>query len=82
MIQSSFAHQKHNGTCVALKVKVAASSLYIELSSNSAPVAGQNKCVRFTLSVREVSFTSCDDGETKHVCMLRSKIVGQYLEYQ
>lgn len=53
VIQSSFAHQKHNGTCVAFKVKVADSFFYTELSSNSAPVAGQNKCVRFALSVEK-----------------------------
>lgn len=51
VIQSSFTHQKHNGTCVALRVNAAASFLYVELSSNSASAAGKNKCVRFTLNV-------------------------------
>lgn len=52
VIQSSFAHQKHNGTCVVLRVNVVAFFFkYIELSSNSASAAGKNKCVRFTLSL-------------------------------
>lgn len=58
-----------------------AAFLHAELSSNSASVLGKNKFVRLTTQVREFSFASCDHGNVDYVCLLRSKLVGQYLEY-
>ena len=45
----SFAHQKHSGNYIALRVNVVTFlHIYIELSSNSASVAGKKKFIRFT----------------------------------
>lgn len=52
--------------------------IYIELSSNSAYVAGKKTFIRFTTQLRELSFASCDYGKADHVCLSGSKITGQY----
>lgn len=74
----SFAHQKHSGNYIALRVNVVTFlHIYIELSSNSASVAGKKKRLSGS-QLRELCFASCDCGKADCVCLSGSKIMSQY----